>query len=217
MEILTEGINYSDTYHTSVAQRFIEAQIVFSLWIESIYSFIFGSGLGAVIDGKYFIDDAVISSALLGGQFIHNIHLLPFALIHKYGLFGIVIMVFLVLNLLKSVKSTISNDSNDINKFWNILFILLLIYTIPAASHLWTSTLFWISLAMKKTKRDNMHRKILLIGPLSPPITGNSLANDIVIKGLKNNESVDIDYINTQFEVFKINIGKFTIKKAIFL
>jgi len=59
-------------------------------------------------------------------------------------------------------------------------------------------------------------KKILLIGPLSPPITGNSLANDIVIKGLTNNKSVEIDYINTQFEVFKNDLGKITINKIFF-
>lgn len=59
-------------------------------------------------------------------------------------------------------------------------------------------------------------KEILLIGPLSPPITGNSLANDVVIKNFKNSKSIDIDSINMQFEVFKNNLGKFTLKKTFF-
>lgn len=58
---------------------------------------------------------------------------------------------------------------------------------------------------------------ILLIGPLSPPITGNSLANDIVVKGLKKTNFITIDFINTQLEDFKDDIGKFRIKKLGFI
>ncbi len=61
-----------------------------------------------------------------------------------------------------------------------------------------------------------MIKKILLIGPLSPPITGNSLANDIVINGLKNNNSVRIDAVNTQLEGFKSDTGNFSFKKLFF-
>lgn len=60
-------------------------------------------------------------------------------------------------------------------------------------------------------------KKILLIGPLSPPITGNSLANDIVIKGLKNNRSIEIDFINTQFEIFNDDLGRFSTNKTFFI
>ncbi len=59
-------------------------------------------------------------------------------------------------------------------------------------------------------------KKILLIGPLSPPITGNSLANDVVFNHFNNHEEFEITTINTQHDVFKGVIGKFTIRKALF-
>lgn len=155
LDIINEGIDYSSPYHISVSQRLTEARMVISLWTENIFSFIFGSGLGGVIDGKYFIDKAVTNSALLGERSIHNIHILPFSIIHKYGLFGIIIIVLLILNLFKSIKKCIDHSTNNILNFWNILFILLLIYSIPAASFLWTSTLFWITLALKRNKTLN--------------------------------------------------------------
>ena len=153
LDIINEGIDYSSPYHISVSQRLIEAQIVISLWTENIFSFIFGSGLGGVIDGKYFIDNAVISSALLGEKSIHNIHLLPFAFIHKYGLLGLIIMILLIIDFFNSIKKSIRYDSSTIHNFWNILFVLIFIYSIPAASFLWTSTLFWITMAMKRNQK----------------------------------------------------------------
>lgn len=155
LDIINEGIDYSSPYHISVSQRMIEAQIVIELWTENIFSFLFGSGLGGVIDGKHFIDTAVTGSALLGENSIHNIHLLPFAFIHKYGLFGIIIIVLLILNFFKSIKKCLSHNSNKVLIFWNILFVLIFIYSIPAASFLWTSTLFWIVLALKRNKNTN--------------------------------------------------------------
>ncbi len=152
LDIINDGVDYSSTYHVSVSQRLIEAQMVISFWTENIMSFVFGSGLGGVIDGKYFIDNAVTDSALLGEKSIHNIHLLPFAFIHKYGILGLIIMFLLIIDFFKSIKLSVQNGFNNVHNFWNILFVLLLIYSIPAASFLWTSTLFWIALAMKRNK-----------------------------------------------------------------
>ncbi|MET2986563.1 hypothetical protein [Aureibaculum conchae] len=152
LDIINEGIDYSSPYHISVSQRLIEAQIVISLWTENIFSFIFGSGLGGVIDGKYFIDNAVISSALLGEKSIHNIHLLPFAFIHKYGFLGLIIMILLIVDFFNSIKKSIRYGSSTIHNFWNILFVLIFIYSIPAASFLWTSALFWVTMAMKRNQ-----------------------------------------------------------------
>jgi glycosyltransferase involved in cell wall biosynthesis len=60
-------------------------------------------------------------------------------------------------------------------------------------------------------------KKILLIGPLSPPITGNSLANDMVIKGFCEKNNFRIDFINTQLEKFDNKLGKFTLEKCVFI
>ena len=155
LDILNEGIDYTSPYHISVAQRLVEAQLVISLWTENISSFVFGSGLGGVIDGKYFIDNAVLNSSLLGEKSIHNIHLLPFAFIHKYGFLGLIIMILLIRDFFKSIKKSLHYGSNNVVNFWNILSALIFIYSIPAASFLWTSTLFWIAMAMKRNKNSS--------------------------------------------------------------
>ena len=54
--------------------------------------------------------------------------------------------------------------------------------------------------------------KILMIGPFSPPITGNSLANDTLFKGFKN-KNIQADKINFAFPTLKENLGKITLSK----
>ncbi|APD06082.1 glycosyltransferase [Flavobacteriaceae bacterium UJ101] len=59
-------------------------------------------------------------------------------------------------------------------------------------------------------------KKILLIGPLSPPITGCSMVNDLVYKRLAVRNDVEIDVINRAFPFFNERIGYFSFRKAIF-
>jgi hypothetical protein len=150
LEIINKGIDFENSYHTSIAQRLVEAKVVIGLWLSDFWSFLFGCGLGSVIDGKLFIDGSVTKTALLGSKSIHNIHFLPFALIHKYGLLGLIVFGMLIIELINSVSFIVKRRNNTILVFWNILFVMIFIYSLPAASFLWASPIFWIALAMKK-------------------------------------------------------------------
>ncbi|WP_201354054.1 glycosyltransferase family 4 protein [Hydrogenimonas urashimensis] len=57
--------------------------------------------------------------------------------------------------------------------------------------------------------------KILLIGPLPKPITGVSLANQIVANYLPKYTNTQVDIINTSYKVLKEDIGRFSIKKIL--
>lgn len=153
LEIINSGVDFNNPYHISIAQRLVEAKLVTQLWLSDFWSFIFGCGLGGVIDGALFIDPSVTKTALLGSKSVHNIHLLPFALIHKYGLFGLVIFGMLLVEFYNSINSIIKKATNNIFVFWNCVFVLLFIYSLPAASFLWATPLFWIALVMKKRVR----------------------------------------------------------------
>jgi len=150
LDIINKGIDFKNPQHTSIAQRIVEAKVVVGLWLVDGFSFIFGCGLGSVIDGNLFIDLSVTKSALMGSKSIHNIHLLPFALIHKYGFFGVIIFFMLVVDLLNSFNNILKKNQNIVFVFWNLIFILIFVYSLPAASFLWASPLFWISLSMKR-------------------------------------------------------------------
>ena len=150
LEILNKGINFNDPQYVSITQRLIEAKVVINLWFSDLLTFIFGCGLGSVIDGNLFIDASVKNTALLGVESIHNIHLLPFALIHKYGFFGLLIFIILVIDVLNSFNNLFKKNAHIAFIFWNLIFILIFIYSLPAASFLWTSPLFWISVSLKR-------------------------------------------------------------------
>lgn len=150
--IFKEGIDFSNPYFTSVSQRILEAQAVYNYWTTNLYTFIFGAGSGGVIDGsEVFNDPSVLESALLGADKIHNIHILPMALIYRYGLFGLCLFVILLIMAIKSAKNSL--DSSNLQKiFWNLFFLSWFVFSMPAASFLWTMPLFWISLVMINNK-----------------------------------------------------------------
>lgn len=57
---------------------------------------------------------------------------------------------------------------------------------------------------------------VLVIGPFPEPITGNSLANQIVFENLyKHYSNVNVDRINTSYSSLKEDLGTFSLKKVI--
>ncbi|WP_397445129.1 glycosyltransferase family 4 protein [Polaribacter sp. R77954] len=60
----------------------------------------------------------------------------------------------------------------------------------------------------------NNKKSILLIGPFPKPVTGLSLANEILYKGLKNYNKVDC--INMSYHRFEEVLGKFNFDKMLF-
>lgn len=150
--ISKEGLDFTRSDMISIAQRVLEARLVIDNWLSSPFNIPISTGLGSVIDGDLLIDKSVTNSALLGTNTIHNIHILPFALIHKYGLLGIVIFTLLILSWIKSFKNILDADYNSFNITFllsNIFFCLWFVYSLPASNFLWTSPIFWISCALK--------------------------------------------------------------------
>ena len=146
--IFEEGIDYSDPFFTSISQRMIEAQVVFEIWTSSITSFIFGAGSGGVIDGsKIFLDNSVLGSSLLGKSKVHNIHLLPFSMVFRYGLIGLILFLVLLKIVYKTILGILNETKSEQEIFWSLLLIFWFFFSIPAASFLWSMPVFWISLA----------------------------------------------------------------------
>ncbi len=57
--------------------------------------------------------------------------------------------------------------------------------------------------------------KLLIIGPFPPPITGNSLANKVILENLSEYfPHYKVNFINTSYPTFKEDIGKFSLKKV---
>jgi len=65
-----------------------------------------------------------------------------------------------------------------------------------------------------RTYKKNI--KILLIGPLSPPVTGCSVVNDLVLEKLNQEHSFSVNCINRAYPEFNEAIGEFSFKKFFF-
>ena len=59
-------------------------------------------------------------------------------------------------------------------------------------------------------------KKVLLIGPLPKPITGVSLANQVVVENLNKKKGYKVNFVNTAFKKFDENLGGLSLSKAIF-
>ncbi|SHM88577.1 hypothetical protein SAMN05216269_10874 [Flavobacterium xinjiangense] len=139
----------------SLSQRIVEAKAVIIYWCLNPFNFLFGGGMGATIEGFSFKDSGIADSALLGKTAIHNIHLLPFSLIFRYGVIGIGLFFMLVYNLFKYLFRIILWESSLFKTLIVFQFCWIL-YSFPAASYLWTCPLFWITLAyVSNEKRIN--------------------------------------------------------------
>ncbi|MDO6489759.1 MULTISPECIES: glycosyltransferase family 4 protein [unclassified Cellulophaga] len=66
---------------------------------------------------------------------------------------------------------------------------------------------------MNTNKKDI---KVLLIGPISPPVTGCSIVNDLVLAKLNEEQVFDVMHINRAYPKFNEAIGEFSIKKFFF-
>ena len=49
-------------------------------------------------------------------------------------------------------------------------------------------------------------KKVLLIGPLPKPITGVSLANQVVVENLNKKKGYKVNFVNTAFQKFVKNL-----------
>ena len=157
--IFQNGIDYSDPFFTSIVQRILESKAVINYWLTDLWTFIFGAGSGGVIDGsKIYTDNSVLGSALLGAKQVHNIHILPFALIFRYGVMGLIIFMLLLKIAFESFVLIINEKNNLDLIFWNMFVVFWICFSIPASSFLWTMPVFWVALSKityhKSAKKD---------------------------------------------------------------
>lgn len=147
-------INWNTPSALSLKQRLVEINLVVEFWLSNVFNFIFGGGLGATLDGSSFKDKGVVASAILGKQNIHNIHVLPFSIILRYGLMGILFLLFLIKLVLRYFKTILFKENRHYLPLYLFVFSWIL-YSIPAASYLWTTPLFWLILSINSNADKN--------------------------------------------------------------
>ncbi|WP_396141534.1 hypothetical protein [Flavobacterium sp.] len=145
--VFSGNINWNTPAALSLKQRLVEINLVIDYWLSNFFNFIFGGGLGATLDGSTFKDKGVVASAILGKGHVHNIHVLPFSILLRYGLLGLILIFLLVDFFLKYFKIILFKNKEQLLPLYLFVFCWIL-YSIPAASYLWTTPLFWISLSI---------------------------------------------------------------------
>ena len=140
-------------------QRVYEAEQVllntFSLDPRNPLIPILGHGFGALMDMTMSNDKSVTNSAQLGAAQVHNIHFLPFMIIFRFGVIGLLLFGYFYLNLFRQLLSYLDSTTCHNNSFFRyahayrfgaLVFVFSnLAYSMQAASTIFDSTSFFIA------------------------------------------------------------------------
>ncbi|MCA1512323.1 hypothetical protein N2605_04795 [Bradyrhizobium yuanmingense] len=92
--LLIQGDDIS--HHVATLQRFYEVdKVLEDLDDQGDPSYIFGLGLGRTINMSSSLDESVQGASITGADKVNNIHFLLFALLHKFGVVGIMAHAFM--------------------------------------------------------------------------------------------------------------------------
>lgn len=127
-------------------QRLYEGELVRQDIQQSMppVSLLFGMGAGYTFDMTQSTDSSVVNSQLLGGQHTHNIHLLSYALLARFGLLGAACFIFIFLTCARRAYvlfRRIPTDKSTVELLANLFVVLLFLFSIPASSFLFSSML----------------------------------------------------------------------------
>ena len=139
--------SYGKELPLPVQQRLLEAQLVME-GIGSGFQPItvpFGMGHGHTLDMSLSVDPAVTDSQLLGREETHNIHLLNYALLARFGVLGFIcfayLLVFSSLRLFFVLKQP-PGDRSSLEALANLYLLVTFLFAATASSFLFSSMLF---------------------------------------------------------------------------
>lgn len=129
---------------TSTKQRLYEAELVKRSMLDAnLLEWCFGMGIGASLNMSNSEDSSVLNSHIFGSTGkIHNIHLLPYALIYRFGIFGFVVACIIVVKIFS--KNIRVSDGVTIDLFVLTYLMLQFINSFFASSYLFSDPLFFL-------------------------------------------------------------------------
>jgi hypothetical protein len=129
----------------ALEQRVYEAQLVTDAFSDRPLSISipFGLGHGFTMNMQDSSDSSVINSQLSGAENTHNIHLLPVALLARFGIVGCILWMTIIgfhfiasLGLMRRPKKI---GADYLQIVANLFVVLLFLFAIPASSYLLAS------------------------------------------------------------------------------
>jgi hypothetical protein len=136
--------------HVSSYQRIYEGQKVMEDFETATdLEWMFGMGLGRTVDMSGAADKTVGQHALLGVEQVHNIHFLNYAVLHKFGIAGLLLLATLSFGvILMFIADLATARLTDITMFFYFYLIYNLVFASPASNFLIANPLWPAFLGM---------------------------------------------------------------------
>ncbi|WP_139822752.1 hypothetical protein [Tuberibacillus sp. Marseille-P3662] len=123
----------------SISNRLFESKLVLNNLNENQIFWITGTGSGSVLNMSLSNDTSVKHSALLGASEVHNIHLLPMALLYRYGIIGVILLAQIIIIIIIRLKYSLPLC---------LSVICILLFSFMASNYFFSEPLLWISLSL---------------------------------------------------------------------
>ena len=128
----------------STGHRIFEATRVLEEFNNSnIYINFFGNGFGATLDLSG-TNDVAVKGSNLDLTKVRHIHIGFFAVLHRFGIFGLLIYLMFIFKLIKSCKNILKN-SNNYALTLSALYALIIIFdSFISFPHMMSNFMFWL-------------------------------------------------------------------------
>jgi hypothetical protein len=136
----------------SLYQPVYEGQLVVrSMEQGGVAPMLLGYGSGASLDMSSSNDISVAEASLLGLEHVHNIHLLPFMILYRYGIVGLVCLAGLVYGLVRqlvALRRRYVEDGTHLGVLLAVAYVLAwLTFAFPAGGFIFENPLMFICIA----------------------------------------------------------------------
>lgn len=128
-----QGLVTSGEGGTAIEQRLYEQEAVQAAYeTAGPLTWALGFGSGATLDMSGSSDASVQNAALLGAEDVHNIHLLPVAMLYRFGLAGVLLVLGFALVTLARLVGVLRTPVRDASYYLRLMAVTYLLASLIA-------------------------------------------------------------------------------------
>ena len=133
--------NFTDM---STGQRIYEASCVLKQFSDSnLYINLFGNGFGATIDLSG-TNDVAVAGSNSDLTKVRHIHIGIFAVLHRFGILGLLLYLTFIFKLIKSCKNVLINSNNYAPTLGALYVVVIIFDSFISFPHMMSNFMFWI-------------------------------------------------------------------------
>jgi O-antigen ligase len=142
----------------STGNRLFEAlQVINVFSTNDIIHQIFGNGFGATIDLSSTIDETVLNTNPDPTK-VHHIHMGIFAVLHRYGILGLIIYITFIFYSIRISFQLIKKSKKLYIKLASFYIIILIFDSMISFPHMMSNYFFWFSFALIIREKKNFNK-----------------------------------------------------------